>query len=398
VRVLFSFVGGTGHAEPLVPVADAMRATGHEVAFTGHECYLPPLASRGFRTFAADGGSGGPPPAGRLPLIEPSQQNEDRVIREYYLGEVPRRRAPGYAEFYARWRPDLVIRDEMDIGAAVLAEADGLPHVVVQVFAAGSFLRPAVVAEPLAALRGEHGLPPDPDLRSLGGDLVLSPFPVGFRDPAYPLPATARLFRAAEPAGPDPAGPDPGPMPSWWTGLPDRPVVYVTLGTIFALESGDLFERLLAGLAALPVEVIATVGRDLDPADLGQQPVNVHVERWLPPASVLARSDLVVSHGGSGTVAAALTHGLPQLVVAMGADQLQNAGRITDLAIGRALHPVTCTPAQVRDAAAALLDDQRARLAARRLQAEMAAMPAVDTVIPELERLAVRRADRRAAP
>jgi MGT family glycosyltransferase len=141
--------------------------------------------------------------------------------------------------------------------------------------------------------------------------------------------------------------------------------VYVTLGTIFALESGDLFERLLAGLAALPVEVIATVGRDLDPADLGQQPVNVHVERWLPPASVLARSDLVVSHGGSGTVAAALTHGLPQLVVAMGADQLQNAGRITDLAIGRALHPVTCTPAQVRDAAAALLDGQRARLAAR---------------------------------
>ena len=101
------------------------------------------------------------------------------------------------------------------------------------------------------------------------------------------------------------------------------------------------------------------------------------------------RADLVVSHGGSGTVAASLTHGLPQLVTAMGADQLQNAGRITDLAIGRALHPVTCTSAQVRDAAAALLDDQRARLAARRLQAEMAAMPAVDTVIPELERLAV---------
>src|SRR5664279_2829719 len=61
------------------------------------------------------GGSGGPPPGGRLPLIEPSQQNEDRVIREYYLGEVPRRRAPGYADLYARWRPDVVVRDEMDI-------------------------------------------------------------------------------------------------------------------------------------------------------------------------------------------------------------------------------------------------------------------------------------------
>jgi len=386
--MLFSFVGGIGHAEPLVPVADAVHAAGHEVAFTGHERYLAALATKGFRTFAVDGGSGGPPPAGRLPLVEPSQQHEDRAISEYYLGEVPRRRAPGYADICARWRPEVVVRDEMDVGAAVLAEARGTPHVVVLVFAAGSFLRPAVVAEPLAVLRAEHGLPPDPGLRSLASDLVLSPFPAGFRDPAFPLPASARLFRAGDPAGSDAVGPQTVSMPPWWTDLLDRPVVYVTLGTIFALESGDLFERLLAGLAELPVEVIVTVGRDLDPAELGRQPVNVHVERWLPSALVLGRADLVVSHGGSGTVAAALTHGLPQLVAAMGADQLQNAGRITDLAIGLALHPVTCTSAQVRDAAAALLDDQRARLAARRLQAEMAAMPAVDTVIPELERLA----------
>jgi UDP:flavonoid glycosyltransferase YjiC (YdhE family) len=389
VRVLFSFVGGTGHAEPLVPVAEAVRAAGHRVAFTGHERYLPPLASRGFRTFAADGGSGGPPPAGRLPLIEPSQQNEDRVIREYYLGEVPHRRAPGYAELYAGWRPDLVVRDEMDVGAAVLAEAHGLPHVVVLVFAAGSFLRPAVVAEPLAVLRAEHGLPPDPETStSLHGDLVLSPFPAGFRDPAFPLPATAHLFRVADPARPDPARPDPDSISSWWDGLPDRPVVFVTLGTIFALESGDLFERLLAGLAELPVEVIATVGRDLDPAELGPQPANVHLERWLPPALVLPRAALVVSHGGSGTVAAAVAHGLPQLAVAMGADQLQNAGRIEDLGIGRSLHPMTCTPAQVRDTAAALLVDLRARRGARRLQAEMAALPGADALVPVLEGLA----------
>jgi len=47
LRVLFSFVGGTGHAEPLVPVALAVRAAGHDVAVTGHDRYLPPLASRG---------------------------------------------------------------------------------------------------------------------------------------------------------------------------------------------------------------------------------------------------------------------------------------------------------------------------------------------------------------
>jgi UDP:flavonoid glycosyltransferase YjiC (YdhE family) len=39
----------------------------------------------------------------------------------------------------------------------------------------------------------------------------------------------------------------------------------VTLGTIFNQESDDLFERILAGVRDLPVDVVATVGRGLDP-------------------------------------------------------------------------------------------------------------------------------------
>jgi UDP:flavonoid glycosyltransferase YjiC (YdhE family) len=32
VRVLFSFVGGTGHAEPMVPIAYVLQDSGHTVA------------------------------------------------------------------------------------------------------------------------------------------------------------------------------------------------------------------------------------------------------------------------------------------------------------------------------------------------------------------------------
>ena len=32
VRVLFSFVGGTGHAEPMVPIAHVLQDAGHTVA------------------------------------------------------------------------------------------------------------------------------------------------------------------------------------------------------------------------------------------------------------------------------------------------------------------------------------------------------------------------------
>ena len=34
-RVLFRFVGGTGHAEPMVPIARALRDAGHRVALAG---------------------------------------------------------------------------------------------------------------------------------------------------------------------------------------------------------------------------------------------------------------------------------------------------------------------------------------------------------------------------
>ena len=66
-------------------------------------------------------------------------------------------------------------------------------------------------------------------------------------------------------------------------GAARRPAtVYFTLGTVFNLESGDLFERVLAGLAELEIDVVATVGAEIDPAELGPLPPHVRVERFLP--------------------------------------------------------------------------------------------------------------------
>ncbi|HVQ94745.1 MAG TPA: glycosyltransferase [Mycobacteriales bacterium] len=243
-------------------------------------------------------------------------------------------------------------------------------------------VRPGLVAEPLAAIRAEHGLAPDPGLSTLDRGLVLSPFPPSFRSPGNPLPATGYPFRLgfSEPA--------PGErLPRWWPPAPGRPVVYVTLGTEFALEAGDVFDRLLAGLGQLPAEVVASVGREREPAELGPQPRHVHVEQWLPQSLLLPHTDLVVSHGGSGTLTAALAHGLPQLVVPMGADQLHNAERVRELGIGRALPAVQATPAQIRDAAAAILADPDTRAAADRLRREYAALPDAASTVPLLERL-----------
>ena len=93
--------------------------------------------------------------------------------------------------------------------------------------------------------------------------LVLSPFPPSLRDPTRPpTPHSARVSACA--------ARDVTPPP-WLRPPSDRPLIYVTLGTVFNAESGDLFARLLEGVRDLPVDVIATVGPQLDPAELGPQ-------------------------------------------------------------------------------------------------------------------------------
>ena len=49
---------------------------------------------------------------------------------------------------------------------------------------------------------------------------------------------------------------------------------------------------------------------------------------------------LVVSHGGSGSVVGALAHGLPMVLLPLGADQPQNARRCAELGVARVLDAV----------------------------------------------------------
>ncbi|MEO8572101.1 MAG: nucleotide disphospho-sugar-binding domain-containing protein [Chloroflexota bacterium] len=56
-----------------------------------------------------------------------------------------------------------------------------------------------------------------------------------------------------------------------------------------------------------------TVGTKGDPALLGPQPDNVHVERYIPQSQLLPHCDLLVAHAGSGALLGALNAGVPIL-------------------------------------------------------------------------------------
>lgn len=380
MRILFTFIGGHGHFVPLISAARTAVARGHTVAFGCGPSMVATVRAAGFAVFPLGSGSGTPPQ--RRPLRPLNPEREDREFRDRFARRGAQQRVPPTLALCREWQPDLVVCDETDFGSMVAAERLDLPYATVLVMAAGSFVRAAIVGEALAELRAAHDLPPDPALEMLGRYLVLSPFPPGFRDPAYPLLPTAHSFR---PGIPEPAG-DTAPA-----GLPDlstRPAVYVTLGTVFNMESGDLFSRVLAGVRDLPLDVIMTVGRYLDPAELGPQPANVTIKRYISQDLLLPHCNLIVSHAGSGSVSGALRYGLPSVLIPMGADQPLNAARCRELGIARVLDPITATPASVHTAATAVLADPAYRRAAAHFRDEFAALPGPDHAVRLLERLA----------
>jgi MGT family glycosyltransferase len=180
-------------------------------------------------------------------------------------------------------------------------------------------------------------------------------------------------------------------LPAWVDELPaDRPVVYVSLGTVFNAKARDVFGAVLEALRSEPVTAVLTVGTDNDPADFGAQPDHVHVERFIPQSLLLPYCDAVVNQGGTA-ILPILAHGLPLLLLPQGANQFHNAAACVAAGVGRRLLPAEVTPDTVRSGVRALLDDAGLRDAARRVQAELGAMPGPERGVELLERLAAER-------
>jgi len=384
VRILFTFAGGSGHLEPLLPIARAAEAAGHAVAFAGRPWMIPKVEALGFCGFATGSDVGLAPE--RLPLAAVDVERDMRDVGDGFGRRVARERASDLLLLCTEWLPDLLVCEEFDFGAVVCAERLARAYATVLVSAAGSFVRPEFIAGPLNEVRAEHGLSADPDLAMLSRYFVLSPFPPSFRDPAFLLPATAHSLRltSRDAARGDAA-------PAWVTRLGGAPTVWFTLGTVYNMESGDLFQRVLAGLRDPRVNVVLTVGLDIDPDELGPQPPNVHVERYIPQAVLLPHCDVVISHGGSGSVLGALAHGLPMVLVPLGADQPLNAARCEALGVARVLDAVATTSHKVREAVSRVLDEPAYRRNAERIRDEITALPGPERAVELLERLATDR-------
>jgi len=112
------------------------------------------------------------------------------------------------------------------------------------------------------------------------------------------------------------------------------------------------------------------------------------LERYLPLGALLARCSLAVFHGGSGTLGHVIAHGLPMVILPLGADQPENAARCAELGASRTLDQAQLTPEHIREVVLDVLRTPSYRQVAERLRNEFDALPGPEFAVALLERLA----------
>lgn len=390
MRVLFAAVPAHGHTYPLVPLATAFQSLGADVLFAAGSQFqgrLPVPTALGAEpgwqlldghTEAFRGLPGGRPP-------------DDDFARRLFVDIVSPHLLELTSTVAREWRPDLVVVEQTNVAGVVAARRVAAPTALFSVVGWGPRWD-AVCAGVLERwgpeLRGSDGsaVSAVTDL----ADVYLEAHPeflreagAGSDDAAFgSQPPFPTLDLAPH------AWSEPGPaVPDWLTrdrGPGDPPRVLLTLGTIFGNTATLL--AVADEVAAAGCEVLAVTGRADRADDVSHDHPAVHVEPFVDQVAVLGHVDLVVHHGGSGTVLGAVQHGLPQVVVPQGADQFWNGNRLVEQGAARVVLP-GAPPGSVREAVTALVDPGAPeRAAARRLQSHLAQLPEPAVVAAELMR------------
>ncbi|MCX4469501.1 DUF1205 domain-containing protein [Micromonospora sp. NBC_01655] len=389
MRVLMMTTPVPTHFQPLVPLAWALRAAGHEVLVAAQPDVLPLVQSAGLSAVSV-----GTPfhcddllyeslPAGTRPLTVRPRPAPGMLGHYGRLWMTHARYLlPEYLSLARAIRPDLIVADPLEYSSLLVGAVLGVPVAhhrwgVDEISTpARSAVRPALAG--VCDRLGIEGLP-DPTV-------LLDPCPPSLQvpgaEPAVPMryvPYNGRTVlppwrheeverRSTEPAG--------------------TRRVAVSMGGTLAVNGVPFVRQVLSAFAGMPgVSVLATVDERYR-AELGEPPKNVRLIDNTPLDLFLGSCDAVVHQGGAGTTMTTTTFGLPQLVLPQLAYHFGHGDRIAAVGAGIAFDTAAeqDDPALLRESLAALLFEPGYRKAAVELQAEMARTPAPDTIVADLER------------
>jgi hypothetical protein len=353
MRILVTCSEGIGRYLPFIPFLDEVRRNGGQTLVAASPSLQAAVEKTGHSFKSTSPRKGHGAQSSQLTVME-------QVIRD--------------------WQPDLILREPWEYASAEAAGWLGIPAAqVATTLASYIWDNNNLLTSRLDSLR--DGLADEirrsPFLTRLPASLDTSPFPVTLR------------YR-------DPVGPPNGALPAQWADS-DAPLVYVTFGTWTGEEwfPKQAYAAAVDAVTGLDARVLMTVGRDFDMSRLPDLPGNVRVEPWIDKADVLGVAEMVVCHGGAGTVYGALDVGLPLVIIPIIGDQSANAAAVTRAGAG--IEVVTkqdprrrwrvisrADSARIRQAIETVLADGSYRQAAAAVAAEMAAAPTIETLLGQL--------------
>ncbi|MDT0436247.1 MULTISPECIES: nucleotide disphospho-sugar-binding domain-containing protein [Streptomyces] len=417
MRVLFVVWPMAAHLYPIVPLARALQAAGHETRVASHPALVDTITAAGL-TAVPVGTAETMPVLSEVGGYVLPEEERDRLAKAWAVtgadahawfmfsyfalagtrifhtpGDGPDAAVAGTDELVAlarAWGPDLVLWD-MWPAAAVAARVTGAAHARYLWgpdycgWARQRYLRqggeegtgyPEPLAEAVSRAALRHGVTVDDEL--LLGQLTLDPTPKALR---LATPASTVSMRRVPYTGAD-------TVPEWLHQGVDRPRVALSLGMSgreYATDAG-LVTKLLAMVDGLDADVVAT----FDAAQLAGQrvPENVRALDYVPFNQLLPTCSAVVHHGGSGTVMAAVAHRVPQLIAADGLESATYAPYVTGAGAGLTFDHRTESAEEMRGRLLRLLGEPSFRAGADALYARWRAMPSPREVVPVLEELA----------
>jgi UDP:flavonoid glycosyltransferase YjiC (YdhE family) len=166
----------------------------------------------------------------------------------------------------------------------------------------------------------------------------------------------------------------------------EKPLVLVSLSTIFFEGQEETLQAILDALGGLPIRGVVTSGA-VAPAAL-RAPANMEVHQYLPHDEIMPSASLVVGHGGHSTTMRALAHGVPLLMLPMHRliDQQMIGEAVANAGAGRVL-PKTASADEIRSAVRSLLQDPSFRYAAGAISTRLRSCNGAIAAADEIEGL-----------
>jgi UDP:flavonoid glycosyltransferase YjiC (YdhE family) len=365
-RFLLAAFGDAGHAFPAIGLARALRARGHEVTVETWEHWREAVEGEGLTFTAAEEYKTFPPPR--------PGSDEGPSVADAALALVP---------MLEEERFDVVVSDVLTVAPALAAERAGvkratlIPHVYpvtepgMPFFAVGAMPPRTAVGRALwrsgmpvltgGLRRGREELNQS---REIVGLAPVERFHGGLSEELTLVATFPQLeYPRRWPDGVRVTGPIWFELPYRDVELPagDGPLVVVAPSTAQDPD-GRLVRVALEALADEPVRVLATTNRRGEPVPAA--PGNAVVVDWLSYSQAMPAADLVICHGGHGTVARALAAGVPVICCPAVGDMAENAARVAWTGAGLMLPWRLTRPAALRAVVWKALSDGRFQIRA----------------------------------